>query len=160
MSIFDPIFFEMEVRSKHSIGLNSPASSDNANDPNSPAAKSLTKRQEQNRSAQRAFRERRAKMLTELDSRLGRIESVLDVVAYQARRISDLDREVKNLQDLVQNLEASIESASMPLWSVPNVSQGLLPSSSPIEIPTGAMRPSSTDPSFESINSRRMHDLE
>lgn len=113
--------------------------------------KSLSKRQEQNRAAQRAFRERRAKLLREMDERIRRLETIFDVVAYQARRLADIEREVIILRQDVSKMTNTFDTLTMtaPLWTVPNPERPI------IEIPVataGALRPSSTDPLLDSTN--------
>lgn len=125
--------------------------------PSSPPAdfekpeKPLSKRQEQNRTAQKAFRERRAKLLKEMDDRIRRLETVLDVVAYQARRLADIEHELIEMHQRVSKMENTIDTLSLttPLWTVPNSDRPIVESPSTT---VGALRPSSTDPTLDSTN--------
>ncbi len=139
----------MKTRSQPEIPNSPPPSSPNLKFDDSD--NSLSRRQEQNRAAQRAFRERRAKFLREMDDRIRRLETVLDVIAYQARRMADMERELIILRQEVSKMENTLDTLTMtaPLWTVPSTER---PN---IEVPIatiGALRPSSTDPTLDSTN--------
>lgn len=114
-----------------------------------PPSSPLSKRQEQNRAAQRAFRERRARLLKEMDERITRLETVSDVVAYQARRISEIDKQVLFLSETLQKLEDIVDGMTLtpPLWTVPTSESKVVTEPRAL---VGALRPSSTDPTLDS----------
>jgi hypothetical protein len=139
----------MKTRSKQELPHSPPPSSPNLDSDDS--EKMLSRRQEQNRAAQRAFRERRAKLLREMDDRLRRLETILDVVAYQARRLADYERELIGLRQKVSEMENTFDTLTMtaPLWTVPNSERPI------VEIPEaagGALRPNSADPILDATN--------
>ena len=138
------------------------------NNPLSPKAspeKPLTKRQEQNRAAQRAFRERRALMLKEMDSRVSALEYSAQEFDKKIDEMDELKSSLTSLQETVDNLCMVVDTMNAPTWSVPGNDKSL-PFSSPAENASspdldesklqqsrailGALRPSSTDPTLTS----------
>jgi hypothetical protein len=115
----------------------------------SPIHKNLTKRQEQNRAAQRAFRERRAQTLKEMEMRLGRLERVIEEFTKSITKINLIEKELIKLNESVSNLYLTMDSLTVPTWTVPN-SEDLkeVVEPEPIGAVLGALRPSSTDPTL------------
>lgn len=122
----------------------------------SPDPKPLTKRQEQNRAAQRAFRERRAQTLKEMEARLVRLERIFDDFSKTIARIGSIENDLVKLKENVNNLYMTVDSLTVPTWTVPvsddlkSIVQQTEPQ--PIGIVLGALRPSSTDPTLTSPN--------
>lgn len=122
----------------------------------SPDPKPLTKRQEQNRAAQRAFRERRAQTLKEMEARLRRLERLFEELSKVVARIGSIEKDLVKLKESVNNLFMTVDSLTVPTWTVPvsddlkSIVQETDPQ--PIGIVLGALRPSSTDPTLTSPN--------
>lgn len=113
----------------------------------------LTKRQEQNRAAQRAFRERRAQTLKEMETRLTHLERTVDDLGQSIRKIDTFETELLMMRNDLDNLKSSMESLSVPTWTVPSAEEmkPIYPTSNePIGAILGALRPSSTDPTLSS----------
>lgn len=121
------------------------------NSPDHP--KHLTKRQEQNRAAQRAFRERRAQTLKEMETRLTHLEGAIDDFARSLGKISTLEAELKRIKSSLEGLYSTVDSLAVPTWTVPS-SEDMKPDypsiNEPIGAILGALRPSSTDPTLSS----------
>lgn len=117
----------------------------------SPDPKPLTKRQEQNRAAQRAFRERRAQTLKEMEMRLGRLERIMEEITKSISRINIIEKELIKLKESVNNLYLTVDSLSIPTWTVPNPDD-MKVVEEPIGAVLGALRPSSTDPTLTTTN--------
>lgn len=119
---------------------------------NSPT-KQLTKRQEQNRAAQRAFRERRAQTLKEMESRLTQLERVIEENEKSKSKMKLFDIELQKLKEQVETIQSAVDALSIPAWTVPT-SDDLKPiypvANEPINDLLGALRPSSTDPTLSS----------
>lgn len=148
----------MTTRSKRSIISHDPAENKEITPLSpitSPDPKPLTKRQEQNRAAQRAFRERRAQTLKEMETRLGRIERIIDDFSKTIVKIGFIEKELIKLKENVSNLYMAVDAITVPTWSVP-VSDDLKSivntEPQPIGAVLGALRPSSTDPTLTSSN--------
>lgn len=118
----------------------------------SPDPKPLTKRQEQNRAAQRAFRERRAQTLKEMEMRLGRLERIMEEITKSISRINIIEKELIRLKESVNNLYLTVDSLSIPTWTVPNPNDMKVVEQEPIGAVLGALRPSSTDPTLTTPN--------
>ena len=113
----------------------------------------LTKRQEQNRAAQRAFRERRAQTLKEMEIRLSNLEKSFFEVNKSISSISTITEELNKLKNVTANLYSSVEALSVPSWTVPNSEEvDASVDESSREAILGALRPSSTDPTLTSEN--------
>ena len=143
----------MTIRSKR---LTDPANGENKefvplSPITSPDPKPLTKRQEQNRAAQRAFRERRAQTLKEMEIRLGRLERVIEEFSKSIARISLIEKDLIKLKESVGNLYMTVDSLTVPTWTVPvsdDMKSIVQPEIQPIGAILGALRPSSTDPTL------------
>lgn len=106
----------------------------------------LTKRQEQNRAAQRAFRERRAQTLKEMEIRLGNLEKTL---SENVTRINSFERDLIKLKEIVQNLCVSIDTLTVPTWTVPTAADEIKQNEpEAVGAVLNALRPSSTDPTL------------
>ena len=132
--------------------MNSRSSSppSNIDFPQSPPPTSpLSKRQEQNRAAQRAFRERRARLLKEMDERITGLEEETDLLKFQVRRMTEIDRQVSFLSESFHKLEETVNDLALapPLWTVPASESKVVPEPRAV---IGALRPSSTDPTLDS----------
>lgn len=117
----------------------------------SPHPKPLTKRQEQNRAAQRAFRERRAQTLKEMEIRLERLERIIEEFSRSVARISSIEKEMIKLKESIGNLHMTVDSLTIPTWTVPisdDMKSIVEPKTQPIGAVLGALRPSSTDPTL------------
>lgn len=125
----------------------------------SPDPKPLTKRQEQNRAAQRAFRERRAQTLKEMESRLIALNNDIKTISKEISRINGIENELQKVKDAVNHLFVTVDSMTVPTWTVPGsedmksiiVNDDDEPAR-PIGAVLGALRPSSTDPTLTSPN--------
>ena len=115
--------------------------------------KPLTKRQEQNRAAQRAFRERRAQTLKEMEIRLNILERKFEDFARTTSKINSLESDLVRIQTSLDGLQSAVDSLTVPTWTVPS-SEDLKPiypaANEPIGAILGALRPSSTDPTLSS----------
>lgn len=122
----------------------------------SPDPKPLTKRQEQNRAAQRAFRERRAQTIKEMEARLIRIERLFEELSKTLTRICPIEKDLVKLKESVNILCMTVDSLTVPTWTVPvsddlkSIVQQTDPE--PIGMVLGAFRASSTDPTLTSPN--------
>lgn len=117
-------------------------------DTDDPAASS--RRQEQNRQAQRAFRERRARNLKEMEARIELLEARVSACADHGHQILLLRNRLVRLEALVLTIRASVESLSFPNWIAPSPTH-----STPQTLPglahapqdrSTAFRPTSADP--------------
>ena len=115
----------------------------------------LTPRQEQNRRAQKIFREKRAQTLREMEDRLGRMERLIEVlsVQIQIRRIGEIEKEIEKLRIGLNALYGVVDSLTMPTWTVPNPDElkdviQQIDQNSTAAAMLGALRPSSTDPTL------------
>lgn len=115
--------------------------------------KHLTKRQEQNREAQRAFRERRAQTLKEMEIRLSRLEVAIEDFRKSVGRIATFETELMRIKCNLESLYSTVDSLVVPTWAVPT-SEELNPAHPSANEPIGALlsalRPSSTDPTLSS----------
>ena len=119
--------------------------------------KPLSRRQEQNRAAQRAFRERRAQTLKSMETRLNQLEKTVEEISRTLGRIPSIEREMAKLRDGVDALYGTVESFTVPNWSVPSsedlksiVQVEVVEREEPSTVVLGALRPSSTDPTLTS----------
>ena len=121
------------------------------NSPENP--KPLTKRQEQNRAAQRAFRERRAQTLKEMESRLTILERVIGDFEKSLRKINSFEEELMSIRTSLDTLQNTVDAITVPTWTVPT-SDDMKPiyptANEPIGTLLGALRPNSTDPTLSS----------
>jgi hypothetical protein len=109
----------------------------------------LTKRQEQNRAAQRAFRERRAQTLKEMEVRLSNLEKLMIELNKRVSTISVIEDELGRLKGAIGSLYNSVEAMSVPSWSVPTSEDDVEVVVNPGHDATiGALRSSSTDPTL------------
>lgn len=144
----------MTTRSKRSINIETSESAEFTplSPITSPDPKPLTKRQEQNRAAQRAFRERRAQTLKEMETRLGRLERIMEEITKSISRINLIEKELIKLKESVNNLYLTVDSLAIPTWTVPNPDDMKIIEPEPIGAVLGALRPSSTDPTLTTTN--------
>ena len=144
----------MPKSSKRSFGSNNDSDDQEALlSPITSPPLTLTKRQEQNRAAQRAFRERRAQILKEMEVRLINVERVIDNLAKSIGKINLMEKEISLLKETVRNLCGTVDAMTAPTWTVPSSSTEEYKSSAPIETAhignlLNALRPSSTDPTL------------
>lgn len=110
----------------------------------------LTRRQEQNRAAQKAFRERRAKMLRSLEERIGRVETMGDVIGYHARRIGELEEALEGVRHSLHVLQDTVETLILPSWTLASGNDEAHPSKTESRptVVLGALRPTSVDPTL------------
>lgn len=121
----------------------------------SPDPRKLKKRQEQNRAAQKAFRERRDQTVKEMEARLSRLEAVFEEFSKSITRINLVEKEFIKLKESVNNLHITIDSMAIPAWTVPlsdDLKSIVQVEPRPIGAVIGALRPSSTDPTLKSSN--------
>lgn len=121
----------------------------------SPDPKPLSKRQEQNRSAQRAFRERRAQTLKEMESRLIGLDSEIKDISREFLRIRAIEVEIQKIKDAINSIFITVESMSGPSWTVPESEDAksiIISEEQPMGAILGALRSSSTDPTLTSSN--------
>lgn len=108
----------------------------------------LTKRQAQNRAAQRTFRERRAQTLKEMETRLARLEIIFDELSKSISKIHVIEKELIKLKESIGNLYLAVDSLTVPTWTVPVADELKTIEPEPIGAVLGALRPSSTDPTL------------
>lgn len=117
----------------------------------------MSKRQEQNRAAQRAFRERRAKVLKEMGDRISKLELIIGNVTLQMRRFVELEHDVDRIRNDIKRMQSVVETVNVPTWAIPTSEHSEIEDDgshgrgganySHIMI-LDALRPSSTDPTL------------
>lgn len=108
----------------------------------------LTKRQEQNRAAQRAFRERRAQTLKEMEIRLRNLEKMFEELSRNIGKIGSIEKEILKLKETINNLTTTVDAISIPSWTVPTSEEVKPIETHDIGSVLNALRPSSTDPTL------------
>jgi predicted RNase H-like nuclease (RuvC/YqgF family) len=109
----------------------------------------LTRRQEQNRAAQRAFRERRAKFLKNLEDRMTRLENEFRAQFERSSELGMIKDRFEQLEVAFRALKSTVDTlSSFPTWTVPGgpgEETPILMDPQP-DVIQGALRPSSTNP--------------
>lgn len=108
----------------------------------------LSKRQEQNRAAQRAFRERRAQTLKEMETRLGSLEKTIDDISRSIGKLNIMERELNKLKETVANLCGAVDAMTVPTWTVPTHEELKPLEAENLGAVLNALRPNSTDPTL------------
>lgn len=122
--------------------------------PLSPISSPLSKRQEQNRAAQRAFRERRAQTLKEMESRLIGLDAEIKNISKELARFGAIEIDIQKIKDAINSLFMAVDSMAGPTWTVPGSEDTIVENEDEEARPMRAvaLRPSSTDPTLTSPN--------